>query len=272
LFEFFESKFLIVKGSRIFLDKGVSLGVLIFYRHELPFIFRMNFLAFSSFYWIVVVLIAVFWKMPDRVLSPLVITYITCGLLFMSSFVAYTKVSKSSHRFSVMSGKVIGSLWVVTLLVLVFAAYKKIPITKMVADEITQTSTLRQVINRQLAGKIVVFTFNASQSFLGYQPLFSASHLAPNNRYMLVDGSWPTLLPEYPQRLKEITGSDRLSDVFQFLLKNRKKVVFVSTPKRNAFIEEYFATLYNEKFKFEEFRKNGATSEVRLYTIHPAAG
>ena len=93
-------------------------------------------------------------------------------------------------------------------------------------------------------------------------------HLSAKNRYLLVDGTWPTLLPEYPRHLKEMTGSDRLFDVFEFLVKNREKVILVSTPNRNAFIREYFASIYDKEFTFEELKKNAAPSAVRLYTIH----
>ena len=86
-------------------------------------------------------------------------------------------------------------------------------------------------MNRELAGKIVVFTSQGSWFFLANQSLLSVGHLSANNRYILFDGSWRAgLLPEYPQHLKEITGSDRLFDVFDFLLKNREKTIFHFQP------------------------------------------
>src|SRR2546427_8126372 len=137
----------------------------------------------------------------------------------------------------------------------------------MAAHDIVQTSTLRAIINRELTGKIVVLTFDASQGFLTHRPLLSMGHLSANNRYMLVDGTWPTSLSEYPRHLKEITGSDRSSVVLEFLPKNREKVIFVSTPNRNALIQEYFATVYNKKFTIQEFSPRTANG-VRLYTIN----
>ena len=220
----------------------------------MPFTLRISFLAFSLFYCSAVFSIAVFWKIPDRVLSPVVITYIATAVLFSSSFFDRLKGKrKAPYRLS-PSNSLITSLWIITCLALVFAVYKKLPITEAEARNIAEISTLREIINGQLVGKIVVFTFNASQGFLSHQRLSSVSHLSPNNQYILVDGTWPTLLPEFPQRLKEITGSDRLSDVFEYLARNREKVIFVSTPNRNAFIQEYFASIYRTQYTFEELK------------------
>jgi hypothetical protein len=253
-----------------------ALVALIVNRHELPFILSANFLTFSFFYWSVVISIAAFWKMPDRVLSPLVITYVTSCVLFISTFLTdpnVSKASKASRRF-LASNKVVTSVWILTLLVLVFAGYGKLrgwlaPATKRAAHNVTQSSTLRTIINRELAGKIVVFTSHGSWFFLANQSLLSVGQLSANNRYMLFDGLWAAWLPEYPQHLKEITGSDRLFDVFDFLLKNREKVIFVSTPTTNAFIREYFASVYNKEFTFEEFKPRIAT-DLGLYTIKPS--
>jgi len=188
----------------VFMPITAAWVVLIVTRHVLPLMFWRNFLAFNFIYWSVVVLIAAFWKMPDRVLSPIVIAYITSDLLFTLSVLVNLdfKISKASHRFSA-SYQIISSLWLLTLLVLVFAGYKKIPTAKMAACRIAQTTPLREIIKRELAGKIVVFTFNASRVFLGHQPLLSVRHLSVRNQYMLVAGTWPLLLPEYPQHLKE---------------------------------------------------------------------
>lgn len=260
----------------------VALSAFILYRHELPFILSFNFTMFSLLYWGVVLSIAAFWKMPDRVLAPVVITYTTSGLLFLTSFLDYLDFRAVKALFRVpRSITVIRSLWVLTLVTAVFASHKKLSATNMVAQEIRKTAVLEEVINQELSGNIVVFTFNASQGFLVHQSVLSGSHLSANNRYMLVDGTWPTLLPEFPQRLKEVAGSDRLSDVFKFFVENRDRVIFVSTPMRNAFLKEYVSSLYNNEFTFEEFKPKGMPlsgltaknlgSDLGLYTISASA-
>ena len=236
----------------VFVILAAASVVLIVNRHELPFICRLKFVTFSFLYWSGVVLLAAFWKMPDRVLSPIVVAYITGSLLFISTLLDYFKLFKASHRVSA-SSRVIASLWIVTCFALIFAGYRKIPTTKMRVEGIAQMSMLRELINREFEGKILVFSNLAA--FLVNQSLLTVGHLSSHNRYIFVDGSWLSLLPEYPQHLKEITGSDRLSDAFDFLLQNREKVIFVSSPYRNAFIQEYFSSIYNRDFEFEEFKK-----------------
>ena len=87
--------------------------------------------------------------------------------------------------------------------------------------------------------------------------------------YILIDSSWPTLLPQYPQHLREKTGTDRLASVFQYLRDKSDSVILVSTPERNAMIQKYLAAVYHDRYVFDPLRPNVPLNQdgAALYVI-----
>lgn len=223
-------------------------------------------LWFTALYWLPVMALAMFWKMPDRVLTPSIISYTLAALVFAFVLVEHSGLWPKSHA---KAAGFMAGLWCLALVVTLVAWRQKAPGADIEAVKAAANTKFRQELTAEFPGRTVVFTMDTLNAFVKHQPALSTHRLAENSAYILIDSSWPTLLPQYPQHLRTKTGSDRMANVFQYLREKSDNVILVSTPERNAMMQKYFAAVYHDRYVFDAIKPNVSLNQdgAGLYLI-----
>jgi len=223
-------------------------------------------LWFTAFYWLPVVALALCWKMPDRVLTPSIISYTLAASVFAFALIEHNRIWSWSYA---KGGGFIAGIWCLALVVTLVAWRQKAPGADIEAEKTAKNIKFRQELTSDFPGRTVVFTMDTLNAFVKHQPALSTHRLAENSAYILIDSSWPTLLPQYPQHLREKTGTDRLASVFQYLREKSDSVILVSTPERNAMMQKYLAAVYHDRYVFDPLRPNVPLNQdgAGLYVI-----
>lgn len=217
-------------------------------------------------FWTIVITIMVLFKLPNRVLNPLIVLY-TFGHLIL--FAEIQKLYALYIRTIIIYA--IGSI---VFLGCMGYTYRMTGQVRLFQTREKQNRNKLLEISQLTDTDLVIFTAPAGLLFTGVDPLKSID-FDRDKTYLLI-GGWATWHASFEKKLISICGSDQFDKFFDCIAS--KKHVIISSSQHNSIISDYLEKVYYKRIRLDAPYENcfytepTYTTQLNCYKIRVING
>jgi hypothetical protein len=211
------------------------------------------FFLFQLVLWGMIVGVAVVFKMPNRLLTPMLVVYTMTHLLY------FGLVCNASWFLQRPLVNICMVLLLIGSFVFAYRTYTKI---NWYQDRCAMNTFKLQTIENQKKYPTVILSRDALSLFNGLNPM-RVSPLTRSKTY--ISAGWFNWYSSFIAQITRACGSPEYIRFFSYLAANRENHVFISTEENNEIQEKYFKELYDRNLIFEKFLNE---SEFEELTYH----
>jgi hypothetical protein len=207
---------------------------IIFYFMRTHAVSKYFFVFFNIYVWSLLILVAVLFKVEDRVLGPALAIYTLLNFL-----IAFKNASQISYkRIAVVLAGALVILYSVKVVHRAQSGSER---------RMQNTAALEQIRKVSFKSPYVVATI-VGRYFTFLDP-FKRYDCGLDNKLIRLSG-WLAVFPQNHEMIRKIAGKDSLVDLFQYCLD--KKIPFIAEEDELDFLRRYFKAFYGKDLRFEQ--------------------
>lgn len=196
------------------------------------------FLIPQTLFFVLLLSIYIFMKMPDRLFSPLFTVYTTCNILLLQITVLNFKFKKFLSFFFLV-------------LIFISVGYSlNSNISNNIQSKTANAENMKilEILKNKFHDKTFLVTRSSLQIF-GSIKVLDNMNLDNNDRILPIAG-WTTIFPSYIKEIESVCKSKSIYDFFNYVRDHPQNFIFISNEDTNGFLVSYFKILYNLDLMF----------------------